>query len=213
MGLYCYEDTVLSAGSRSVILKVNDNWDENIVTWEKATAEKDWITKGGDVGVTYEGFFDNEANGSNRWELYDISNAIRDLYEDPQKNFGFVIDFLQKDLHFYHSSEYELDKTLRPKLTLTYENNVEKIQQNFIYNASTPGFNIIDYSDQIKINALKENITFSVSIYSLSGKCLFSKKRNRETAVINKKAIGAGIGILRIRSQNGAFIQKRVYIR
>ncbi len=213
MGLYCYDDTVLEGSSRSIILKVTDDWDENIVTWDKATAEKDWQVKGGDIGVTFESSLNHEADGSYKWEEYDISDAVRDLYEAPQKNFGFVIDYLQKDQHHYHSSEYELDKTLRPKLVVTYEDNIENIQQNFIYNASVPGFYVNDCANQIKINALKENITFSVSIYSLSGKCLFSKKRNREMAVINKKAIGTGIGILRIRSQNDAFIQKRIYIR
>ncbi len=83
-----------SGASRARLYRLLRPWDENTVTWNKATASERWARPGASsIGVDRSDIVIAEAqlNPQTRSYTWDISSQIQDLYANPNANFGFLL--------------------------------------------------------------------------------------------------------------------------
>jgi len=98
------------------------------------------------------------------WEDYNVTTVIKDIIESGSENYGFMLKFTEendyKGARIYSSDCAEENKTLRPKLTITYYNTgiiQQKIQGKIIH-AEEYNINIYDLQGKIIATCVTKDI-------------------------------------------------------
>ncbi len=98
-------------------------WSNTFVTWDKNTPTTNWARRGGDFASTPIGF-DTYAQGEvNKWLEFDISDVVKDLHQNQENNFGFILKTENENTgHNIAIRASETSKIeIRPKLVITCE--------------------------------------------------------------------------------------------
>ncbi len=106
---------MMTANGPKTLYKLTKEWDPDSATWIEP-----WRTDGGDFDSKPVATYDRDT--VNVWEDFDVTTSIKDIVEDEETNYGFLLKFDKKTPTngiFYHSSNSEETK-LRPKMTITY---------------------------------------------------------------------------------------------
>lgn len=175
-------NSATNLGSIITAFRLTQDWIEDEVTWLNAANETEWETPwpapidpiaNGD-SIPPGGMSETEDSaattcvelGQTGWEEFNVTSIIQ-KFSDGTGNFGFIIranDVNGLTDRRYHSSEYEDDITLRPKLKIAYEDG------------SNP---ISEYSKKINMKSIQKvesnvDITFNLSLDGLYEITLFS---------------------------------------
>jgi hypothetical protein len=95
------------------VKKITSSWDENTVTWNSRPS----------VSVYGESLISPSTSQWNYNASTDVTRIARYFINNPDKNFGFMLSFVDEDIYRsmgFYSSEYT-DAAMRPKLVILYK--------------------------------------------------------------------------------------------
>lgn len=161
---------------------IDKPWIENEVCWDFPAVGQEWdlyphttnddsfdLMKGGDIGFEPIGYSDMGSIGE--WQSSNITETIKEYLHSPEKNNGVMVrSGAELAPHKFHSKESE-EMELRPKLVF-YTNgtgiiNISKdmsVNNNLSVETAGKKFRVF----------IRENREYSLSIYSVLGRELFS---------------------------------------
>lgn len=131
--VYVWRKEISTGGNTDVgIYRILRPWDENAVTYYKATTTENWQVAGCNGSADRESVhtastrFDGE-NVTKAWRNDTLRDLVQSWVSDPAHNFGVVLigeNELTAQRWWVRSSQYtgstQADKAKRPKLTVTY---------------------------------------------------------------------------------------------
>ena len=133
LSLYYYTDTSATEAVVSKIItlrKVLRSWSEATVTQSESAPGTAWTTiyaRGNDTDRS-GAVSDTQTwnTGEFGWKNWNATADVQSFVTTPGDNNGWVLDLTNTpyDVAFY-ASEYNTDKTLRPKLTITYTSSTD----------------------------------------------------------------------------------------
>lgn len=190
-----------TGGLGSILTPITSDWDINSVTWNKAKANTAWKvdTGGGDyddskaVNIT---FVDPET-----WEEYDVTALVEEFYKNPGSNHGFLVRPKEGEScpgRFYISSEFEADKSLHPKLTITYETTgiINSLSQKKFNNGITVSSSALG----LKL-AIPFSQPYTVILTDLQGRTVYTLQGDQaQTYTIPVRSLARGIYIFHVTS-------------
>ncbi len=98
-------------------------WSDTYVTWEKNTPSTNWSNRGGDFTSTPLDSASYNKGEIKIWLDFDISDEIKDLHQNQENNFGFLLK--AEDEGIGHNISIRSSETsaieFRPKLVVTCE--------------------------------------------------------------------------------------------
>lgn len=103
--------------------------------WHPATArwETPWANEGGDFDDSKPIAHSNSDTTVKRWEIFDVTETVKQFVQNPSSNFGFLLKFDDDDrrgIMVYSSESKETDK--RPKLIVTCDSSTEINQKLYL---------------------------------------------------------------------------------
>ena len=108
MELFLYS---VSGSSETIAYRVTSYWEESNVTWSTPPS----ITTAGAVTNT------GGAPTANNWVEWDLTDMVTDWYEGTTINYGVELrNQLVASQNMFRSSDYTVDISLLPKLTIEY---------------------------------------------------------------------------------------------
>jgi hypothetical protein len=102
-------------------------WNVSEVTWTHARTDKKWESDSGGGDYNLDVFSRAVYALPESWEKYDATAFVKDFYNNPDSNLGFIISTERGEFgnpeRSYISSDYTDIDYLRPKLTIEYEDD------------------------------------------------------------------------------------------
>ncbi len=202
--LYLYGSPGLPSGGHStasgsneiIIQRIIENWDEHSVTWNtqpNSTSVNQVISE--ESTDPYQNF------------VFNVTDLVRDMYENPLNSFGFLLKPLHEDYYRkmnFCSSDHPERKN-HPKLVITCDSvsNVGINSQN-----SSP-FKIFPNPIVDNINiSISNNQLFNIVIFNLFGEEMYSSSCNSGFVCINAENFISGLYYLKITSNQAEFVEK-----
>lgn len=150
------------------LYQLSTQWDSK-VQWNRP-----WKTAGGDfLAATKISYNDNAVS---KWENFDVTAIVKSqLGNGGANNCGFIIRYTQykpPNAIVYAATKYS-NTSLRPKLELTYKGNPTNIHESKL--VATKNELQTKYRSNRYIFSMANTNTFSLDIYSLSGKLIASQ--------------------------------------
>lgn len=191
--------------------KLIKEWDESSVTWLNSDANTLWDSAGGNFDIYTEAKTTYAAEMS--WENYDVTEIVKDFVSGTPNN-GFIVfpDIKDgNDGRMYPSSEYSAEDSLRPKLTITYENTAINYSNKGIEGIKNIVIN--KNGSIIKLFIPFEN-SYRIGFYNASGNTLeVLNGRGKQWHSINSESLSNGIYFIRIFSDKKNLSGKYIHIR
>lgn len=179
------------------VYQITSPWDENAVTWNKATSTANWKQKAGDYNPQPLGTHSfNPSQTLMKWHDIDITSAVRTFVKDPSKNYGIIIVLISKAEAVFHSSENS-NSELRPKLTVDYEpvtsisEPVSLLNNNMAVQKVANGFNV----------SLKDYKNSSIDLYEVNGMKVKTIIPSKDKLFISSQGLPKGIYFLRVKNR------------
>lgn len=181
-----------SKASTYTVHEISEQWSESTVNWTAG-----WSATGGAFSSTAVSSF--AYNGSfNGWFEFDVTTSVKKFVQNPNQNFGFMLDAPGGDdiggasmdqESYFHSSES--DKTdLRPHIVITYKNTAivspDKAHQS------------IPFSMSNGVLHLQDGAYAKVQLFTLKGQLLQSIQLDGSISNIDLRTIAKGCLILQL---------------
>ena len=172
LSLYAYQDAYPEVGAFLDILKFSGAWDEQQVTWYQADSLTPWLNEGGDYDIHPVSQTQINPLATNAWVEFQVASAVQAFISGTSVNHGLMVrQGLDTDeLHFY-SSEYSVD-SLRPKLTISYTTDTNRITDTWKIPDMPKGevFIAVKENDGISFSVkLPEGEGYRLVVYSVNG--------------------------------------------
>ncbi len=172
------------------VFKVTKKWDEATANWKNP-----WAVEGGDFDESNPLSSSSQKDTTvGEWELFDVTEAVKQHVQNPAINFGFLIKFDDNDrrgIMVYSAQNEKAD--MRPKLEI-------------IFNENTPINNGVSYSE----NLLHEKIFVNnQSVHILvpgNGKYCYSVYTVSGRAIVNSGVAAKGLRSSIYLGKTGMFI-------
>jgi len=166
----CCTPGVMMAQGTKYVYQSSTPWSENSVNWTNQP------TSSTSIAATCT------KTAVKVWEDYDVTNSIKTMFSNPNSNYGFVVKCAENAEFgiMMMSSQYNTDKTFRPKLTVTYE----------------PKSNIIQHKIENRIIPAKE---YNILVFNVQGKQISSFKIKNINEL--NSILPVGMHIVTINSQ------------
>lgn len=192
--LYCNTDNA-STGSTAKVYYPKADWKEDEADWFESSTGNKWNKEGGDIGLKALATFEIPNNAANSFIEFDLTETVADYISGEKENRGFIILLDDIDNLYIESSEAE-DESLRPKLTIDLEGTA------VVQNTAPTGavFNTSVTEKEIRISGLSGNDA-SLSLFSLTGKKLYSKSVSASHAALSTEGIAKGAYLLQVISE------------
>ena len=195
-GLPSGGNSTASGSNEIIIQRIIENWDEHGVTWNtqpNSTSVNQVIScESTDI---YQDF------------VFDVTDLVRDMYNNPLNSFGFLLKPLHEDYYRkmnFCSSDHP-DRKKHPKLIITYDSisNVEINSQKLRPFKIFPN----PIVDNIKITS-SNNQLFNIAMFNLLGEEIYSSGSNLGFVYINANNLISGLYFLKITSNQTEFVEK-----
>lgn len=187
----------IASGSNEIIIqRITENWDEHAVTWN---------TQPNSTSVNQ--VISDESTDSYQDFVFDVTDLVRDMYNNPLNSFGFLLKPLHEDyyrkMNFCSSDHPERAK--HPKLIITYDSisNVEINSQKLRPFKIFPN----PIVDNIKITS-SNNQLFNIAIFNLLGEEVYSSTNNLDYVCIGVNNLISGLYFIKITSSQTEFVEK-----
>ncbi len=147
------------------------------------------------------------------WEEFDVTSMIQ-KFADGTDNYGFIIkanDVNGLTDRKYHSSEYEDDTSLRPKLEITYESGSNPISSN-LNSSNINSIQKIETGSNITFNVPFTG-NYEVVLSTLSGRKIktFAGSSN-SSFCINKNMLNSACYLLTVKREGEGLQTERLMI-
>lgn len=186
------------------VFKASKKWNEMEATWFKASSSDWWNDEGGDFNSSMITSFDAPSNATNKWQEFDVTQAIQEFINNPDENHGFhlYMNVTMVTLEYVSSESSKEDK--RPKLTVEYD-ATGVINQTYL---KEEAINIHNVNNEYRIKVPFDGNSI-VSVYGLSGKMLsqFNTSSTTKTYTI-PVSLKPGIHVVKINNNGRSFIKK-----
>lgn len=195
-GLPSGGNSTASGSNEIIIQRITENWDEHAVTWDtqpSSTSVNQLIS--GESTDIYQDF------------VFDVTDLVRDMYNNPLSSFGFLLKPLHDDyyrkMNFCSSDHPERKK--HPKLVITYDSisslgiNSQKSKPYKIF--PNPIVNNINVSSS-------NNQLFNITIFNLLGEEVYSSTSNLNFVCIDVNNLISGLYFIKITSSQTEFVEK-----
>lgn len=167
------------------------------MTWFQPKAGITWDNPGGDFNTTAVCQIESRPDATNSWEEYAVTGAIKEFHSDSSKNNGLLLLYQSTNRQDYYASGYETDKTLRPKLTVTYVANTA-IKWHVKQSSPVSDGIVIRYNAHtIDFTAARHQF-YTATLYTLSGKAIFNQSWMGTHHSLQVNTASRGVFILRI---------------
>ncbi len=114
-------------GEACSLFVATTKWNVSEATWTHARADTKWEADSGGGDYNSDIFSRTTYALPESWERYDATTFVKDFYNNPDSNTGFIIGTDQGEKgnqgRHYISSEYADNDSLRPKLTIEYDDD------------------------------------------------------------------------------------------
>ena len=139
----------LSGSNESVIKRVTDNWNENLVTWNIQPST-----------ITLNQTIIPQSIASNQDYIIDVTNLVQDMISDTLNSFGFLIKLINESYYrrMIFASKDNPNTELHPKLGVTYIADTTFIDCNGVIN----GTSLIDTCGICQQAYLYDYVTYSI---------------------------------------------------
>lgn len=138
-------------------------------TWYERQGSTPWSTLGGDFDATVVASVSNPADESPSWDDFEIGSLVQRWVEGSAPNHGVVLKYADETLVSsnrtrYHSDDFTVAPTLRPRLTITYEEPGANLGRQTQHTFETWN---LGAGDQLAVNAATGNLVVSHPLVSL----------------------------------------------
>lgn len=194
--------------------RLTQEWTEDGMTWENASDGVEWnvpwavmpnskifgdsLNPGGMTDL--EDTVRTQSAAEGEWENYNVTSIIQ-KFADGVDNYGFLLKAFDVDgltSRMYHSSQYEDDTSLRPKLEIKYEDGGNPIFAKSNSNV-LKSIQKIETASNISLLMPIDGI-YEVKLTSISGKTIQSFYGNGKDAFsIDKSKLNSACYLLSVK--------------
>lgn len=195
-GLPSGGNSTASGSNEIIIQRIIENWDEHGVTWDTQPNS-----------TSFNQVISCESTDIYQDFVFDVTDLVRDMYNNPLNSFGFLLKPLHEDYYRkmnFCSSDHP-DHKKHPKLIITYDSissvgiNSQKLSPFKIFpNPIVDNINISSSNNQL----------FNVQIFNLFGEEIYSSRSNSGFVCINANNFISGLYYLKITSNQTEFVDK-----
>lgn len=187
------------------------SWEEASVTWLQSARNTPWALAGGDFDTTTKVTTAYAPEFS--WEHYTVTGIVRG-HVSGAPNHGFCVFPDLKDGNsgrLYCSSEYSSEDSLRPKLTVVYENT--GINQCNGHGEITQSIQICNAGGAVRFLLPSANLCH-ITVYNPSGRPLYTAQaRGGQRHAIDCSRFSNGVYFVRIVAGSAAYGGRFSHIR
>lgn len=186
------------------VFKASKEWNEMEATWFKASSSDWWSDEGGDYNNSMITSFEAPSNAVNKWQEFDVTDAIQEFIKSPNDNYGFHLYMNVTMVTYEYVSSESSKKDKRPKLTIEYDATDIMTHSQLKSN----GIKIKKINDEYQISVPFNDKT-TVSIYGVNGKMLtkFDIASSKKTHAI-PLSLNPGIHLVKVQNKGKCFIKK-----
>ena len=192
-------------GQKSVYRATKD-WDPATARWEIP-----WAHEGGDFDSLNPITQSLPDTTVLRWEHFDVTETVKQLVQDLEMNFGFLIKFDDNDrrgIMVYSAENQETDK--RPKLVIN--GGVTHLQKAKPVQAS--GVSIVTLGNSLWAKIPMTNRSGNISVYSIKGRLVASTFVNTEKMTFCiADNLTPGAYFVKYTCDENVIIKKRMLVR
>lgn len=178
---------------KTVLFPMNNSWVDTTTTWLLREGDSFWDSYGGDYDTTISCSAPYAKESG--WERFDVTDIVHNFSKGvPNKGFILIPD--QKDGNtgrLYPSSEYNSDNSLRPKLTVVYDDVVSVLTTN---NSEITPLIVTSISKGVLSIRTPQVTSGVLTIHSLSGRELLSAEMYRKHCLIDLSMYAKGAYLL-----------------
>lgn len=203
--LYYLQGTV--GVEKTMLYLLNKSWVDTTTTWLLRDRDSYWDSFGGDYDTTISASAPYAAESG--WERFDVTSFINQ-FNKGEPNFGFILNSDRKDGNtgrLYPSSEYNNDSSLRPKLTVVYDDVVSILNNTTMETASPIRTHLTNGILSIATPYLSSGV---LTVYSFSGQEIYSSEFKGTHNHIDLSIYSKGAYLLTVNS-NGNKVCKIIF--
>lgn len=164
-------------------------------TWYERDGGVPWSTLGGDFHPTVMASMSNAAGESASWDDFEIASLVQQWVDGSTPNHGLVLKYADETLladnrYRYHSDDFSVTPTLRPRFSVTYEEPGANLGLQPQHTFETWD---LGAGDQLAVNVATGNMVLSHPLMSLpyrGGALNLALTRNGQSL----HNVGLGIG-------------------
>ncbi len=180
--------------------------------WAPATArwEIPWVHEGCDFDSLNPIAQSKPDTTVMKWEKFDITETVKQLIQNPTKNYGFLIKFDDNDrrgIMVYSAENQETDK--RPKLVIN--GGVSHIKK--IINNKVSDISFFTYGNSLWMRPITANRNAKISVYSIGGRQIASVSVNtQKSAFCIAKKLTPGAYFIKYVYNDNIIINKSMLV-
>lgn len=183
----------------------NECWIERIITdWSESSVS--WNNQPQTTPLNRISI--DESNDGNQSYILDITNLIKDYYNDQSHSFGLMIKLkseIAKRRMNFASSDHE-NANLRPKLLVSYKSTVKTKDENIMNFEIYPN----PASSDIYIISGNSKEDCTVEIYNLNGTIVYKNSNYHIGEILNLDSLSKGLYILNLKNDSAIYNKKLI---
>ena len=151
------------------------DWQELEATWNDYSSSNSWSSSGGDFNATATDTVNFNSSSLDSWIKFNVTYDTQNFIENPSNNYGWLIkdadDSISKIRRYYYSSNYGVDTSKRPQMSINYtlpDLSIESISFN---NSSTPVESkvfqaTVNVTELEGVDTTNVNVTLNISLWN-----------------------------------------------